>query len=67
MDLKNYRLIRPSSKESDFMTNSASSHGLIGEQVNNDAMKPSWVIGLTWSHAMYIIVLAKLLEYGDAS
>ena len=50
-----------------FVTNSASSHGLIGEQVNNDAMKPSWVIGLTWSHAMYIIVLAKLLEYGDAS
>ena len=50
-----------------FVTNSASSHGLIGEQVNNDAMKPSWVIGLTWSHAMYIIVLAKLLEFGDAS
>ncbi len=48
-----------------FVTNSASSHGLIGEQVNNDAMKPSWVIGLTWSHAMYIIVLNKLLEYGD--
>jgi len=50
-----------------FVTNSASSHGLIGEQVNNDAMKPSWVIGLTWSHAMYIIVLSKLLEFGDAS
>ncbi len=51
-----------------FVTNSASSHGFLGEQVNNDAMKPSWVIGLTWSHAMYIIVLEKLLgENGDGS
>ena len=33
-------------------------------QVNNDAMKPAWVIGLTWSHAMYIITLNKLLEKG---
>ena len=48
-----------------FVTNSASSHGFIGEQVNNDAMKPSWVIGLTWSHAMYIIVLKKLLLFGE--
>ena len=47
-----------------FVTNSASEHGLLGEQVNNDAMKPSWVIGLTWSHAMYIIVLEKLIKKG---
>ena len=47
-----------------FVTNSASEHGLLGEQVNNDAMKPAWVIGLTWSHAMYIIILDKLLEKG---
>ena len=47
-----------------FVTNSASEHGLLGEQVNNDAMKPAWVIGLTWSHAMYIIVLEKLVEKG---
>lgn len=45
-----------------FVTNSASGHGFLGEQVNNDAMKPSWVIGLTWSHAMYIITLQKLIE-----
>jgi GH15 family glucan-1,4-alpha-glucosidase len=47
-----------------FVTNSASKHGLLGEQVNNDGMKPSWVIGLTWSHAMYIVTLNKLIEEG---
>lgn len=47
-----------------FVTNSASGHGFLGEQVNNDAMKPSWVIGLTWSHAMYVITLQKLIEKG---
>ncbi len=47
-----------------FVTNSASEHGLLGEQVNNDAMKPAWVIGLTWSHAMYIVTLQKLVEKG---
>ena len=46
------------------MTNSASEQGLLGEQVNNEAMKPAWVIGLTWSHAMYVIVLEKLLKKG---
>ena len=47
-----------------FVTKSASSLSLFGEQVNNDAMKPSWVIGLTWSHAMYIVTLKKLIEEG---
>lgn len=47
-----------------FVTNSASGHGFLGEQVNNDEMKPCWVIGLTWSHAMYIIILQKLIEKG---
>ena len=47
-----------------FVTNSASGHGYLGEQVNNDAMKPSWVIGLTWSHAMYLLTLEKMLQKG---
>jgi oligosaccharide amylase len=47
-----------------FVTKSASNHGLFGEQVNNDGMKPSWVIGLTWSHAMYIVTLKKLIDEG---
>ncbi len=45
-----------------FVTNSSSGHGFLGEQINNDAMKPAWVIGLTWSHAMYLIVLDKLFQ-----
>lgn len=48
----------------DYVVNSASEHGFLGEQVNNETMRPCWVIGLTWSHAMYIIILNKLLEKG---
>ncbi len=47
-----------------FVVNSSSIHGFLGEQINNDEMKPCWVIGLTWSHAMFIITLKKLLEKG---
>lgn len=48
----------------DFVVKSASKHGFLGEQVNNETMEPCWVIGLTWSHAMYVITLKKLLEKG---
>lgn len=48
----------------EFVTNSCSPHGFLGEQVNNESMKPAWIIGLTWSHAMYIIVLEKLKKKG---
>lgn len=47
-----------------FVTNSASELSFLGEQVDNRKMKPAWVIGLTWSHAMYIIILEKLLKRG---
>ena len=47
-----------------FVINSASNHGFIGEQVDNATMQPTWVIGLTWSHAMFILTLEKLLEKG---
>ena len=46
----------------EFVANSASSHGFLGEQVNNETMEPCWVIGLTWSHAMFLITLKKLME-----
>ena len=48
----------------EFVTNSCQEHGFLGEQVNNEAMKPAWIIGLTWSHAMYIVVLEKLKKKG---
>lgn len=48
----------------EFVVNSMSEHGFLGEQVNNEVKKTAWVIGLTWSHAMYIIVLEKLSKLG---
>lgn len=44
----------------EFVINSCSEYGFLGEQVDNNAMKPAWIIGLAWSHAMFIIVLEKL-------
>lgn len=45
-----------------FVINTASKLGYIGEQINNETMKSDWVIGLGWSHAMFIIVLDYLLN-----
>ncbi len=47
-----------------FVIDSASNNGFLPEQVNNEKMQPEWVIGLTWSHAMFIIVLEKLIKLG---
>lgn len=46
----------------DFVIKTAGKHYLLGEQVNNETLKPNWVIGLGWSHAMFVIVLEKLYE-----
>lgn len=47
----------------DFVVKTAGKHYLLGEQIDNETLKPNWVIGLGWSHAMFIIVLEKL--YGN--
>lgn len=47
-----------------FVVNSSSENGFLGEQVDNETMKPCWVIGLTWSHAMYIITIQMLIDKG---
>ncbi len=44
----------------EFVVNSATKHGFLGEQVDNEKMQAKWIIGLAWSHAMFIIVLEKL-------
>lgn len=44
----------------DFVVSSSTKHGFLAEQVDNDTMQANWVIGLGWSHAMFIIVLEKL-------
>ena len=47
-------------KQIDFVLRTATKHGFLAEQVNNETMQAKWVIGLGWSHAMLIIAL-KLL------
>ncbi len=37
-----------------FVVNTANKHGFLGEQVDNNTMRPNWVNGLAWSHAMFI-------------
>ena len=44
----------------DFVVKTAGKHYFLGEQVDNSTLKPNWVIGLGWSHAMFLIVLEKL-------
>ena len=39
----------------DFVVRSSNEHGFLGEQVDNATMTPSWVNGLAWSHAMFIL------------
>lgn len=36
--------------------------GLLPEQVDKDTGEPAWVIPLTWSHAMYVLVYLELAE-----
>ena len=39
--------------------------GLLPEQADRDTGKPAWVIPLTWSHAMFVLVLAGLAAAGE--
>lgn len=46
----------------DFVVKTVGKHNLLGEQIDNATLKPNWVIGLAWSHAMFITVLEKLYK-----
>ena len=46
----------------DFVVKTAGKHYFLGEQVDNSTLKPNWVIGLGWSHAMFLIVLERLYK-----
>ena len=48
----------------DFVIKTSTIHGFLAEQVDNNTMKPNWVIGLGWSHAMFVIVIDKLHKAG---
>ena len=45
----------------DFVIKTAGKHSFLGEQVDNSTLQPNWVLGLGWSHAMFIIVLSRVL------
>ena len=46
----------------DFVIKTAGMHSLLGEQVDNNTLKSCWALGLGWSHAMFILVLEKMLK-----
>ena len=48
-----------------FVVNTSLKHGFLAEQVNNEDKNFKWVIGLGWSHAMFIIVLNELLNANE--
>lgn len=48
----------------DFVVKTSTEHGFLAEQINNSTMQPDWVIGLGWSHAMFIETLKKMIEKG---
>lgn len=62
IEAKNYK----KAKECfDFVVSSATSHGFLAEQVDNSKMESAWVIGLGWSHAMFVIVLNELIKHKE--
>ncbi|MFR0823011.1 MAG: glycoside hydrolase family 15 protein [Clostridia bacterium] len=44
----------------DFITNTTTNHGYLAEQIDNESKTSKWVIGLGWSHALYVIVLYSI-------
>ena len=46
----------------EFVVKTATEHGYLAEQIDNSTMQAKWVIGLGWSHAMFIDVLQKLYK-----
>ena len=49
----------------DFVVKTVGKHYFLGEQVDNETLKPNWVIGLGWSHAMFVIVLNELMKHKE--
>ncbi|NLD46136.1 MAG: glycoside hydrolase [Clostridiaceae bacterium] len=48
----------------DWAVKSRTHLGLLPEQVSKDSGEPCWVIPLTWSHAMFVLVLDGLKKAG---
>ena len=41
----------------DFVIKSCNEHGFLAEQVDNKSMQASWVNGIAWAHAMFILAI----------
>lgn len=48
-----------------FVVRTQNQHGFLAEQIDNSKMEPAWVIGLGWSHAMFILVLNELKKFEE--
>ena len=46
----------------DFVIKTVGKHNLLGEQIDNSTLRPCWVLGLGWAHAMFIIVMEKMMK-----
>ena len=44
----------------DFVVKTATKNGFLAEQIDNQTLTAKWVIGLGWSHAMFVDILNKL-------
>ena len=44
----------------DFVTKHQDDKGFLAEQLDRNTLKPAWIVGLSWSHALYVIVGKKL-------
>lgn len=62
MERKSYKKAR---EYLDWAVKGATAQGLLPEQVDRTTGKPAWVIPLTWSHAMFVLVLHGLVEAGE--
>jgi len=64
--LANYYLDKGQKSEAkkclEFVVKTATPHGYLAEQIDNATMQPAWVIGLGWSHALFVITLERLLR-----
>lgn len=45
-----------------FIVNTASDNSLLAEQVDNETLKPKWVLGLTWAHGLFIKLLDEMIK-----
>jgi GH15 family glucan-1,4-alpha-glucosidase len=61
IELKDYNKAR---EYLEWTVTSRSKLGLLPEQADRDSGKPAWVLPLTWSHAMYVLVYSGLHEAG---